>query len=162
MCSHFYNLTQGYEVCKILEPGESSCTGPFSYAIKKGNGYIAHYFIVRNQDKTLTSNQFEIRSIWNTDLIPKITGYDYKEENKSVLVYVTQPGNGNWRDVLMLSKPEILDTISNTVLLTGTKAAMSGEDYTYAFDLSAIPEGKYDLTFRATDTFNNSSQFCCL
>ncbi|HBS6424766.1 TPA: Ig-like domain repeat protein [Klebsiella pneumoniae] len=153
----FYNLTQGYEVCTI-EPGESSCTGPFSYAINKGNGYIAHYFIVRNQDKTLTSNQFEIRSIWNTDLIPKITGYDYKEENKSVLVYVTQPGNGNWRDVLMLSKLEILDTISNTVLLTGTKAAMSGEDYTYAFDLSAIPEGKYDLTFRATDTFNNSSQ----
>ncbi|MGX8841367.1 Ig-like domain-containing protein, partial [Klebsiella quasipneumoniae] len=81
----FYNLTQGYEVCTI-EPGESSCTGPFSYAINKGNGYIAHYFIVRNQDKTLTSNQFEIRSIWNTDLIPKITGYDYKEENKSVLV----------------------------------------------------------------------------
>lgn len=116
----FYNLTQGYEVCTI-EPGESSCTGPFSYAINKGNGYIAHYFIVRNQDKTLTSNQFEIRSIWNTDLIPKITGYDYKEENKSVLVYVTQPGNGNWRDVLMLSKLEILDTISNTVLLTGTK-----------------------------------------
>ncbi len=56
----------------------------------------------------------------------------------------------------MLSKLEILDTISNTVLLTGTKAAMSGEDYTYAFDLSAIPEGKYDLTFRATDTFNSS------
>jgi hypothetical protein len=31
----------------------------------------AHYFIVRNPDKTLSSNQFEIRSIWNTDLIPK-------------------------------------------------------------------------------------------
>lgn len=153
----FYNITQGYEVCTIPQ-GEISCTGPFSYSINKGNGYLAHYFIVRNPDKTLSSNQFEIRSIWNTDLIPKITGYDYKEENKSVLVYVSQPGNGSWRDVLMLSKVEILDTISNAVLLTGTKVAMSGEEYTYAFDLSGIPEGSYNLAFSATDTFNNTSQ----
>ncbi len=35
---------------------------------------------------------------------------------------------------------------------------MSGDDYTYALDLSKLPEGKYDLAFRAKDTFNNTSQ----
>ncbi|MCJ6115963.1 Ig-like domain-containing protein (plasmid) [Klebsiella pneumoniae] len=35
---------------------------------------------------------------------------------------------------------------------------MSGEEYTYAFDLSGIPEGSYNLAFSATDTFNNTSQ----
>ncbi|MCV4594000.1 hypothetical protein OFC51_33675, partial [Escherichia coli] len=79
----FYNATQAREVCSI-PVGETTCTGTFSYKINKGNGYIAHYFLVRSPDKKLTSDQFEIRSIWNTDLIPKITGFDYREANKSI------------------------------------------------------------------------------
>ncbi|EQC0103659.1 MULTISPECIES: Ig-like domain-containing protein [Klebsiella/Raoultella group] len=153
----FNNLTQGYKVCSI-PVGETKCTGPFSYKINKGNGYIAHYFSVSNAEKTLSSDQFEIRSIWNTDLIPKITGFDYRESTKSILVYVTQPGNGNWREVLRLAGVELFDTITGTSLLNGSKVAMSGDDYTYAFDLSKLPEGKYDLAFRAEDTFNNTSQ----
>ncbi|AZZ16536.1 MULTISPECIES: Ig-like domain-containing protein [Klebsiella] len=153
----FYNATQAREVCSI-PVGETTCTGTFSYKINKGNGYIAHYFLVRSPDKKLTSDQFEIRSIWNTDLIPKITGFDYREANKSILVYVTQPGNGNWREVLRLASVELFDTLSGTSLLAGSKVAMSGDDYTYALDLSKLPEGKYDLAFRAKDTFNNTSQ----
>lgn len=153
----FYNATQGYEVCSI-PVGGTTCTGPFNYKISKGNGYMAHYFLVRSPDKKLTSDQFEIRSIWNTDLVPQITGFDYREADKSILVYVTQPGNGNWREVLRLAGVELIDTISGASLLSGSKVAMSGDEYTYIFDLSKLPEGKYDLAFRARDTFNNGSQ----
>ncbi|MDR8350614.1 hypothetical protein FPK35_22070, partial [Acinetobacter baumannii] len=42
-------------------------------------------------------------------------------------------------------------------VLNGTKIALSGEDYTYTFDLGALPEGKYNLSFLAKDTFDNES-----
>ncbi|MEX9938546.1 hypothetical protein AB7W72_24115, partial [Providencia rettgeri] len=51
----FYNATQAREVCSI-PVGETTCTGTFSYKINKGNGYIAHYFLVRSPDKKLTSD----------------------------------------------------------------------------------------------------------
>lgn len=80
------------------------------------------------------------------------------------LVYVTQPGNGNWREVLRLAGVELFDTITGTSLLNGSKVAMSGDDYTYAFDLSKLPEGKYDLAFRAKDNnvyFSTSFSVYC-
>lgn len=153
----FYNVTQAYEVCSI-PVGDTTCTGPFSYKISKGNGYMAHYFLVRSPDKKLSSDQFEMRSIWNTDLIPKITGFDYREANKSILVYVTQPGNGSWRETLRLASVDLINTISGSPVLSGSKVAMSGDDYTYSFDLSKLSEGKYDLAFSAKDTFNNETQ----
>lgn len=59
---------------------------------------------------------------------------------------------------MRLASVELFDTLSGTSLLAGSKVAMSGDDYTYALDLSKLPEGKYDLAFRAKDTFNNTSQ----
>jgi hypothetical protein len=50
-------------------------------------------------------------------------------------------------------------------VLNGAKIALSGEDYTYAFDLSKLAEGRYDLNFfLAKDTFENetSSPFITL
>ncbi|MBL2132782.1 hypothetical protein ELI69_31010, partial [Klebsiella pneumoniae] len=76
---------------------------------------------------------------------------------KKVLLFVTQPGNGNFRDQLQLKSAELINADTGVQVLNGTKIALSGEDYTYTFDLGALPEGKYNLSFLAKDTFDNES-----
>ncbi len=102
-----------------------------------------------NEDKTLSSINQERRNYWNTNLLPRIKGYDYQEDKKKVLLFVTQPGNGTFRDQLQLKSAELIDANSGMQVLNGAKIALSGEDYTYAFDLSKLAEGRYDLNFLA-------------
>ena len=72
-------------------------------------------------------------------------------------MFVTQPGNGKFGDQLLLKSASILDKGTNTVVLTGTRTALAGEDYTYTFDLSKLAEGRYNLGFLAKDTFENEA-----
>lgn len=83
---------------------------------------------------------------------------------KKYFLFVTQPGNGTFRDQLQLKSAELIDANSGMQVLNGAKIALSGEDYTYAFDLSKLAEGRYDLNFLAKDTFENetSSPFITL
>ena len=83
------------EICQI-PAGETECTGAVSWSIpKSGNGITTYFFRLTDMDKTLSSVTVEKRHHWNTDLLPKITGYSYQEENKTVLLFVTQPGAEN-------------------------------------------------------------------
>lgn len=145
------------EICQI-PVGETECTGPVSWSIaKSGNGIATYSFKMMSFDKTLSSTGIEKRHHWNTDLIPKITGYDYQEDTKTVLLFVTQPGRGNFRDLLQLKSAVLVDKDTGTQLLAGTQIGLAGEEYTYKFDLSKLAEGKYNLGFEAKDTFNNAT-----
>ncbi|MEP9876132.1 Ig-like domain-containing protein [Klebsiella sp. GW_Kp182] len=145
------------KVCNI-PVGETECTGPLSWSIpKSGNGTVTYNFRVTNLDMSLSSGNTERRNHWNTDLLPRITGYDYQEDNKTVLLFVTQPGNGKFGDQLLLKSASITDKDTGTELLTGVRTSLSGEDYTFSFDLNKLVEGKYNLSFLAKDTFDNES-----
>ncbi|MEQ0009482.1 Ig-like domain-containing protein [Klebsiella sp. GG_Kp146] len=145
------------KVCNI-PVGETECTGTVGWSIpKSGNGTVTYNFRTTNLDMSLTSGNTERRNHWNTDLLPRITGYDYQEDKKTVLLFVTQPGNGKFGDQLLLKSASILDKGTNTVVLTGTRTALAGEDYTYTFDLSKLAEGRYNLGFLAKDTFENEA-----
>ncbi|MFO5836463.1 Ig-like domain-containing protein, partial [Klebsiella pneumoniae] len=124
---------------------------------KSGNGITTYFFRLTDMDKTLSSVTVEKRHHWNTDLLPKITGYSYQEENKTVLLFVTQPGRGKFRDLLQLKSAALIDSDTGDQLLSGIQTALSGEDYTYSFDLSKLAEGKYNLGFLAKDSFNNET-----
>ncbi|MFX9209189.1 hypothetical protein ABTN67_22765, partial [Acinetobacter baumannii] len=77
--------------------------GAVSWSIPKtGNGITTYSFRLTDFDKTFSSVSIEKRHHWNTDLLPRITGYSYQEENKKVLLFVTQPGRGKFRDLLQL------------------------------------------------------------
>ncbi|HID5339180.1 TPA: Ig-like domain-containing protein [Klebsiella pneumoniae] len=157
-------FTGNLEICQI-QPGETECSGPVPWSIaKSGNGGVTYSFKMYNEDKTLSSINQERRNYWNTNLLPRIKGYDYQEDKKKVLLFVTQPGNGTFRDQLQLKSAELIDANSGMQVLNGAKIALSGEDYTYAFDLSKLAEGRYDLNFLAKDTFENetSSPFITL
>ncbi|HHT5706206.1 TPA: Ig-like domain-containing protein [Raoultella planticola] len=144
-------------ICQI-PVGETECSGPVTWSIpKSGNGSISYNFRVTNLAVTLASGYTERRNHWNTDLLPRITGYDYQEDKKSVLLFVTQPGNGKFGDQLLLKSASIMDKDTGTELLTGVRTALSGEDYTFSFDLNKLVEGKYNLSFLAKDTFDNES-----
>jgi len=152
------------EICQI-PAGETECTGAVSWSIpKSGNGITTYPFKLTDMDKTLSSVTVEKRHHWNTDLLPKITGYSYQEEDKAVLLFVKQPGRGKFRDLLQLKSTTLIDLDTGEQLLSGSQTALSGEDYTYSFDLSKLAEGKYNLGFFANDTFNNetSSPFISL
>ena len=145
------------EICQI-PAGETECTGAVSWSIpKSGNGITTYFFRLTDMDKTLSSVTVEKRHHWNTDLLPKITGYSYQEENKTVLLFVTQPGRGKFRDLLQLKSAALIDSDTGDQLLSGIQTALSGEDYTYSFDLSKLAEGKYNLGFLAKDSFNNET-----
>ncbi|HBQ3926481.1 TPA: DUF4165 domain-containing protein [Klebsiella pneumoniae] len=150
-------FTGNQEICQI-PPGEIECSGPVTWKIaKSGNGSVTYSFKMYNEDKTLSSINQERRNHWNTNLLPKITGYDYQEDKKKVLLFVTQPGNGNFRDQLQLKSAELINSDTGVQVLNGTKIALSGEDYTYTFDLSKLAEGRYNLGFLAKDTFENEA-----
>ncbi|MFM3681053.1 Ig-like domain-containing protein [Klebsiella pneumoniae] len=150
-------FTGNLEICQI-PPGETECSGPVPWTIaQSGNGSVTYSFRMYNEDKTLASINAERRNHWNTNLLPKITGYDYQEDKKKVLLFVTQPGNGNFRDQLQLKSAELINADTGVQVLNGTKIALSGEDYTYTFDLSKLAEGRYNLGFLAKDTFENEA-----
>lgn len=150
-------FTGSLEICQI-PPGETECCGPVPWTIaQSGNGSVTYSFRMFNEDKTLASINQERRNHWNTNLIPRITGYDYQEDKKKVLLFVTQPGNGNFRDQLQLKSAELIDADTGVQVLNGTKIALSGEDYTYTFDMSKLAEGRYNLGFLAKDTFENEA-----
>lgn len=145
------------EIC-LVPAGETECTGPVSWTIPNtGNGIATYSFRMTNLEKTLSSVAIEKRHHWNTDLIPRITGYSYQEESKTVLLFVTLPERGKFRDLLQLKSAVLLDSDSGEQLLSGTQTTLSGDDYTYSFNLSNLAEGKYNLRFLATDTFNNDT-----
>ncbi|UYB60123.1 Ig-like domain-containing protein (plasmid) [Klebsiella michiganensis] len=145
------------KVCNI-PVGETECTGPVSWSIpKSGNGTVTYNFRATNLDMSLSSGNTERRNHWNTDLLPRITGYDYQEDKKTVLLFVTQPGNGKFGDQLLLKSASITDKDTGTELLTGVRTSLSGEDYTFSFDLNKLVEGKHNLSFLAKDTFDNES-----
>jgi hypothetical protein len=89
--------------------------------------------------------------------LPRITGYDYQEDKKKVLLFVNLPGNGSLRYKLQLKSAVLINADSNVQVLTGTNTAIAGDDYTYTFDLGALRKRKYNLTFLAKDTFDNES-----
>ncbi|ENJ8544508.1 hypothetical protein AB2M82_005973 [Raoultella planticola] len=145
------------EICQV-PAGETECIGAVSWSIPKtGNGITTYSFRLTDFDKTFSSVSIEKRHHWNTDLLPRITGYSYQEENKKVLLFVTQPGRGKFRDLLQLKSATLIDSDTGGQLLSGAQTALSGEDYTYSFDLSKLAEGKYNLSFLAKDTFSNET-----
>lgn len=161
-----YAVANNVEICNI-PVGQTECTGPVSWPIpniESGNGTVTYSFRIINYNKTLTSGYTERRNHWNTDLKPRITGYDYQEDKKIVLLFVTMPGNGKFGDQLLLKSASIMDVDTGSEVLTGIKTGLSGEDYTFTFDLSKLVEGKYTLSFLAKDTFENeaSSPFITL
>lgn len=151
---YLYNNTDSKVVCQI-PVGESSCTGPFNYKINPGHGALTHQFFVRSTSSSFRSNYLELRSMWNTDWLPVITGYNYSEEDKIVNLFVTQPGNGSWREFLKLAKTSLVNRNNGNIILSGKQIAMSGDDYTFSFDLNSLDEGRYDLEFTAQDTAEN-------
>lgn len=70
---------------------------------------------------------------------------------------MTQPGRGKFRDLLQLKSAALIDSDTGDQLLSGIQTALSGEDYTYSFDLRKLAEGKYNLGFLAKDSFNNET-----
>ena len=145
------------EICQV-PAGETECIGAVSWSIpKSGNGITTYSFRLTDMDKTFSSVSIEKRHHWNTDLLPRITGYSYQEENKTVLLFVTQPERGKFRDLLQLKSAVLVDSETGGQLLTGTQTSLAGEDYTYSFDLSKLAEGKYNLGFQAKDTFDNET-----
>ncbi|MDR8289648.1 hypothetical protein FPK70_23625, partial [Acinetobacter baumannii] len=56
-----------------------------------------------------------------------------------------------------LKSATLIDSDTGGQLLSGAQTALSGEDYTYSFDLSKLAEGKYNLSFLAKDTFSNET-----
>lgn len=151
-------------ICQI-PVGEVECTGPVSWSIpKSGNGSISYNFRVTNLDVTLASGYTERRNHWNTDLLPRITGYDYQEDKKKVFLFVTLPGSGKFGDQLIMKSASLIDKDSGNEVLVGYQTGLSGEDYTYSFDLNKLAEGRYNLSFLAKDTFENeaSSPFVTL
>ncbi|HCC6066270.1 TPA: Ig-like domain repeat protein [Klebsiella pneumoniae] len=138
--------------------GELECKGKIVGNIQKnGNGHMGFFFKMTNSDGTLFSQYAERRQYWNADQLPRITGFDYQEDKKKVLLFVNLPGNGSLRYKLQLKSAVLINADSNVQVLTGTNTAIAGDDYTYTFDLGALPEGKYNLSFLAKDTFDNES-----
>lgn len=44
-----------------------------------------------NEDKTLSSINQERRNYWNTNLLPRIKGYDYQEDKKKYFYLLPNP-----------------------------------------------------------------------
>ncbi len=71
---------------------ETECSGPVPWSIaKSGNGGVTYSFKMYNEDKTLSSINQERRNYWNTNLLPRIKGYDYQEDKKKYFYLLPNP-----------------------------------------------------------------------
>lgn len=74
---------------------------------------MGFFFKMTNADGSLFSQYAERRQYWNADQLPRITGYDYREAKKKVLLFVNLPGNGSLRYKLQLKSAVLINADSN-------------------------------------------------
>jgi hypothetical protein len=141
----------------IIPAGETSCEGVFNASLKDGTtGYLHGNFSIYSVDIStpeLMSNPTWGEITWNAQLKPIIYDVVYDQAAKMVFTKVEQPGAGYYFDRLNL-KSTVLE-YGEGKKLSPVSSLRNGTSYEYSFDLTKIPDGKYQLQLLATDTYGN-------
>jgi len=149
----------GGATCNI-PAGSTNCTIELSQTITNGTtGYLHNGYEVHSTTEATFFMPIWENVSWHS-LEPSITGYNYSEATNILQVYVNQPGDGLYFDNVKVSRVWLSDKSRNNAEInvngeqTGRNQA-SG-NYTYEFNMKAIPEGSYNVQINARDTYQNT------
>ncbi len=123
-----------------IPAGASSCEFAITRNLAKGTtGYLHDIARVWNENKTLVSTTRYAEVNWNDKHYPAIT-HRYHDGDKFLEVDIYQEGRGSYFDRLRLKDSWLEDASGVRLSVPGGKSVENNKNYTYAWDLTDLPE----------------------
>ncbi len=130
-----------------IPAGETSCVITYDPPKEINKGTIGNWHYgstLKNKDGSLFSQPGWASVHWNNSALPIITSTEWEPSTKIVTVLANQPSRGYYFDSVRITDA-YLNSNGKKLNVPRTKWEENSDNYKFAFDLSKLPDGVYDI-----------------
>jgi hypothetical protein len=155
-------VVNAYGTCRV-EIGEDSCTIEQDMLIDSGKSYSALSINLYDDENTAIGDRYSyLYRYWDLNA-PTITGHDINMTDSSARLFVTDGDRTTGWTITMWDTQYFRMQFKNTVSGAITEVSPTSvvepvvQEKTATFDFQSVPEGSYEVSFIARDTYTNET-----